>query len=281
MDTDWHVKSSCVILCQRDAEQLGVISTMTSSSDLIKVWKDKYKIHSYQVDSKSKATLVALCQLLQESAWQHAEHLGLGFSHLQERNLIWVLARQLIRVSSYPKWGDTIEVHTWPTGKDRIFCYRDFKITHPGGSTVAEAATTWFVIDVVTRKPQKTVHYYQLELAEEVEYVLPNRLNKLELLDSEDFTKLIQVTYGDLDMHKHVNNLRYVEWMINSLPWEFLSTHRLREMEINYMSEASYQDEIAVSYADKGKSNFFHKIIKMKDNQEICRARTVWTNQRI
>ena len=281
MDTDWHVKSSCVILCQRDAEQLGVISTMTSSSDLIKVWKDKYKIHSYQVDSKSEATLVVLCQLLQESAWQHAEHLGLGFSHLQERNLIWVLARQLIRVSSYPKWGDTIEVHTWPTGKDRIFCYRDFKITHPDGSTVAEAATTWFVIDVVTRKPQKTVHYYQLELAEEVEYVLPNRLNKLELLDSEDFTKLIQVTYGDLDMHKHVNNLRYVEWMINSLPGEFLSTHRLREMEINYMSEASDKDEIAVSYADKGKSNFFHKIIKMKDNQEICRARTVWTNQRI
>ena len=51
---------------------------MTPSPDLIKVWKNQYKIHSYQVDSNSKATLVALCQLLQEPAWRHAEHLGLG-----------------------------------------------------------------------------------------------------------------------------------------------------------------------------------------------------------
>ena len=245
--TNWHVKSRRVILCQRDAKQLGVIVTMTFSPGLIKVWKDTYKIHSYQVGSKGKATLVALCQLLQESAWQHAEHLGLGFSHLQERNFIWVLARQLIRVGSYPKWGDTIEVHTWPTGKDRIFCYRDFRITDPGGSIVAEATTTWFVIDLAGRKPQKTVHYYHLELPEEVESVLPKRLNKLESLDLEDFTKLIQVSYGDLDMHNHVNNLRYVDWMLNSLPWQFLRAHRLREMEINYMSEASYQDEIAGS----------------------------------
>ena len=249
---------------------------MTSSPDLIKVWKDKYKIHSYQVDSKSKATLVALCQLLQESAWQHAEHLGLGFSHLQERNFIWILARQLIRVSSYPKWGDTIEVHTWPTGKDRIFCYRDFRITDPSGSMVAEATTTWFVIDLVSRKPQKTDHYYHLELPEEVEIVFPNRLNKLEPLDSEDFIKLIRVSYGDLDMHLHVNNLRYVEWLINCLPLEFLNTHILKEVEINYMSEASYGDEIAACYEKKGNLNFLHRIRRKNDNLEICRGRSIW-----
>jgi len=249
---------------------------MTPSPDFIKVWKDEYKIHSYQVDINSKATLVALCQLLQESAWQHAEHLELGFSHLKEKNFIWVLARQLIRVSSYPKWGDTIEVHTWPTGKDRIFCYRDFRIIDPGGSVAAEATTTWFVIDLVTRKPQKTVHYYHLELPEEVELVFPNRLNKLEPLDSEDFIKLIQVSYGDLDMHKHVNNLRYLEWMINCLPLEFLSTHILKEIEINYMSEASYKDEITVSYEKKGKSNFFHRIMRKNDRLEICRGKTTW-----
>ena len=219
---------------------------------------------------------MALCQLLQESAWQHAEHLGLGFSHLQERNFIWILARQLIRVSSYPKWGDTIEVHTWPTGKDRIFCYRDFRIIDPSGSIAAEATTTWFVIDLNTRKPQKTELYYHLELPQEVEFVFNHRLNKLEVLESEDFTKLIQVSYGDLDMHRHVNNLRYVEWIFNGLPFQFLSAHILRELEINYMSEASYGDEISLSYVKKEKLNFFHKIRRKRDNIEICRARTVW-----
>jgi acyl-ACP thioesterase len=249
---------------------------MAPSPNFITVWKDQYTIHSYQVDINSKATLVALCQLLQESAWQHAEHLGLGFSHLKEKNFIWVLARQLIKISSYPKWGDTIEVHTWPTEKDRVFCYRDFRILDPSGSIAAEATTTWFVIDLVTRKPQKTALYYHLELPEEVEIVFANRLNKLAPLDSEDFTKLIQVSYGDLDMHKHVNNLRYVEWIFNCLPFDFLTAHILREMEINYMAEASYQDEISVSYEKKEKSDFLHKIMRKRDNTEICRARTVW-----
>jgi acyl-ACP thioesterase len=115
-----------------------------------------------------------------------------------------------------------------------------------------------------------------LKLPEEVEFVFPDRLNKLETLDSADFTKSIQVSYGDLDMHKHVNNLRYVEWMVNCLPLEFLSTHILKEIEINYMSEASYTNEIAMSYEKKGKSNFFHTIRRKSDNTETCRARTVW-----
>ena len=252
---------------------------MTASPDFIKVWKNTYTIHSYQVDISGKATIAALCQLLQESAWQHAEHMGLGFSHLREKNFIWVLARQLVRISSYPEWGDTIEVHTWPTGKDRIFCYRDFRILEPNGSTVAEASTSWFVIDLVARKPQKTALYYQLKLAEDVETVFPNRLNKLETLQSEDFTKSIRVSYGDLDMHKHVNNVRYIEWIMNCLPLEFMNTYLLKEIEINYMSEASYGDEIAVSYEKKGKSDFFHKIVRKSDNTEICRAKTDWASQ--
>ena len=87
---------------------------------------------------------------------------------------------------------------------------------------------------------------------------------------------MIQVSYGDLDMHNHVNNLKYVEWMINWLPLEFLRTHTLKEMEVNYMSEASYKDEIAACYEKKGKLNFLHRIIRKNDNLEICRGRSIW-----
>jgi acyl-ACP thioesterase len=263
-------------LAAENTEHESGISTMAPSPKVIKIWKNHYTIHSYQVDIKSKATVVALCQILQESAWQHAEHLGLGFSHLEEKKCIWVLARQLIRINFYPQWGDAIEVHTWPTGKDRIFCYRDFKILAPDKSTAAEATSTWFVIDLVTRKPQKTALYYHLELPERVERVFPHRLQKVEPLDAEDVIKLIEVSYGDLDMHRHVNNVRYVEWILNCLSCEFLSTHILREIEINHMSEGSYGDEVSVSYARKGKSLFLHRIMRRKDNIEICRARTVW-----
>ncbi|MBT8406366.1 MAG: hypothetical protein KJP05_02830 [Deltaproteobacteria bacterium] len=96
---------------------------MSTTQKFIPVWKDEYKIHYYQVDVRSNATLVVLCQFMQESAWNHAEHLGLGFSHLSKMDFIWILSRQLLKIYSYPKWGDMIQVHTWSTGGSPLKIY--------------------------------------------------------------------------------------------------------------------------------------------------------------
>ena len=81
-------------------------------------------------------------------------------------------------------------------------------------------------------------------------------------------------------MNKHVNNVRYIDWILNTLPFEHLKTQILEQMEINYLSESSYDDEISVSYVEKEKSEFFHSLIRNGDDTELCRARTVWESQR-
>jgi medium-chain acyl-[acyl-carrier-protein] hydrolase len=249
---------------------------MSIPQNFIPVWQDKYTIHSYQVDVSNNATLVVLCQLMQESAWNHAEHLELGFSHLNRKNFIWVLCRQLVKMYSYPKWGDTIKVHTWPTAKDKLFCYRDFRISGSADSIIGEATTTWFVIDLASRKPQKTDSYFHVDLPEDVEPVFPGKLQKLHPASSTANTRSVRVTYGDLDINGHVNNVRYIDWILNGLPFDYLKTHELKEMEINYLVEASYDDEILVSSEKKKDCHFFHSLIRNGDITELCRARTVW-----
>jgi len=249
---------------------------MTNFHKSINVWKDEYKIRSYEVDIKNKAKLGTLCQLMQESAWNHAEHLELGFSHLNRKNFIWVLSRQLVKMYSFPKWGDMIQVHTWPTAKDKLFCYRDFRISDSADSVIGEATTTWFVIDLASRKPQRTDSYFHLDLPEDVERVFPGKLHKLHPVSSTANTRLVQATYGDLDRNEHVNNVRYMDWILNGLPLDYLKTHELKEMEVNYLSEAAYDDEILVSSEKKEASNFCHSLIRNRDNTELCRARTAW-----
>jgi hypothetical protein len=39
---------------------------------------DSYRIRSYEVDLHSEAKLSALCNYFQESAWNHAEALGIS-----------------------------------------------------------------------------------------------------------------------------------------------------------------------------------------------------------
>jgi acyl-CoA thioesterase FadM len=53
----------------------------------------------------------------------------------------------------------------------------------------------------------------------------------------------------------------------------------LKEMEINYLAEASYDDEIVVSSEKKEESHFFHSLIRNGDITELCRARTVWESR--
>ncbi len=158
----------------------------------------------------------------------------------------------------------------------KLFWYRDFRILDNSSRIIGEATTTWFIIDLITRRPQRTDSYVLPDVSEGVESVFPDKLNKLAPVEETEYTKLVQVAYGDLDIHEHVNNVRYTDWIVNSLTFDFLKTHKLKEIEINYLSETSYNDEISVTYAKTEKSEFLHSLRRRKDDAELCRARTVW-----
>ncbi|MFQ5652434.1 MAG: acyl-[acyl-carrier-protein] thioesterase [bacterium] len=248
---------------------------MTLNAEVKRVWNDTYKIHSYEVDVKGQVTVPHLCQFMQESAWNHAEHLGVGYSHLMAKNLVWVLSRQRLRILSLPKWGDSIKIQTWPSGTDRLFCYRDFRILDAADEIVALATTAWFAIDLNSRSPQQPGSYFTLKL-ENLERVLPGKLNKLKSLTAPKRARVIQVGYRDLDVNEHVNNVRFVEWMLESFALDFQKTHQLQEMEINYLAEAFYGDEISVRCEEEEDLAFLHSSRNESTNTEVCRFRTVW-----
>ena len=89
-------------------------------------------------------------------------------------------------------------------------------------------------------------------------------------------TKPIQIRYTDLDVNEHVNNVKYLDCILAGFTFDFLKAHTLREVEINYLSEAKYDDSIAVGYEKKENLTFLHSLLRVKDHIELCRARTCW-----
>jgi len=249
---------------------------MTKNHGFNKVWKNEYKVHSYEADFKGDATLPNICQFMQESAWNHAEHLQVGFSHLIKKNLIWILSRQAVKILTYPRWGDTIKIHTWPSGKDRVFCYRDFKIFDDKDNVIGLASTTWFVIDLVKRRPQRADSYITLNVDDDVERALPVFPPKLESLEPANKSGSFQVTYSDLDVNEHVNNVKYIEYILDSLSFDFVKSNQLKELEINYLSEAHYNDTITVKQANMESLHLLHSLSRESDGTKLCRARTTW-----
>jgi acyl-ACP thioesterase len=47
------------------------------------------------------------------------------------------------------------------------------------------------------------------------------------------------VLYSETDMNGHMNNSRYLDWTDDFLGDEFNRTHRLKELQINFINEAT------------------------------------------
>lgn len=251
-------------------------SIMNSDNTIQRVWNEAFPIRSYDVDFEGRATLPSLCRFMQEAALKHVAHLGIGVSHLRSKSLSWVLARQRITIDEFPSLDETITIRTEPTGKDRIFCYRNFTILDATNNIIGEACTVWFVMDQQDKNPQRPDSYFTVEFNDGSKGTTPTKLKKLPNPNMADVSKSLKVSYRDLDMNEHVNNVRYIEWIIDSFPLEHIKNHTLRELEINYLAEALYDNEISIGREDKQDLLFLHSLKRPADNSDICRARTSW-----
>ena len=246
-------------------------------TEMKRIWTDEYKIHSYESDKSARATAIALLQYMQESAWNHAEHLQLGYSHLSPKGLAWVLARLSLKITTLPHWHENIILKTWPSGRDKLFAYRDFRISSPGGEALAIGSTTWLVIDIKRRRPQRTESYFQIEQWD-AERVFPHFTGKIPPLERSDAVSSRNVYFSHLDVNGHVNNVKYLEYVIDSFDHDFLVNHKLKSLEMNFLAEALYGDVIDIKTQQTKNLSYLHSLQRHAKGGELCRLKTNWAN---
>jgi acyl-ACP thioesterase len=246
--------------------------------EMKKSWEDEYTIPFCEVDTKESVFLPTLWNLMQETAWHHADHLKVGYSDLAEQKYFWVLSRLSIQMEQYPGWDEKIKIRTWLTGMGRLFALRHFSIANSKGDILGTAKSGWLVLDLKSRRPQRIepvfkhlLHLFDgLPSTEEPEKLPSPVRSKME--------KSYMVRYSDIDMHHHVNNTIYIEWILDSYPFEMNQTHQIHTFEINFLAESSYGDEISVH--TEPVENFplalLHSVFRKGDGRELCRAKVSW-----
>jgi medium-chain acyl-[acyl-carrier-protein] hydrolase len=241
-------------------------------------WEDEYSISFYEVDTKNEVFLPVLWSFMQETAWHHADHLRLGYSDLGEHQYFWVLSRLSIQMEEYPRWGGRVKIKTWLTGIGRLFALRHFSIADSKGNLIGTAKSAWLVLDLKRRRPQRIepVFKHILHLfddppsTEEPEKLPPPVRAQME--------KSFTVRYSDIDIHHHVNNIKYIEWILDSYPFEINQTHQIHTFDINFLAESSYGDAITIhtEVLKESPPAFLHSVVRKDDGQELCRARAGW-----
>ena len=242
------------------------------------IHSESYTIRSYEADLKKQVRLSTLIRYMQETAWHHADALEVGYDDLIADGLIWVLIRLSVKINLYPVLGDNITLYSWPSTKDRLFYMRDFEIRNARGEIIASAITSWLVMDAQKRRPASADFISDLH-CKEFKRSLPEDPAKLPKLSSPEPSYEMTVKYADLDVNAHVNNARFIDFMINGIPIHLFEQRDIEFFEINIIQEAFHNDRLAVFTQKEDDHTLLLSLTRMSDNADISRARLVFKNK--
>jgi acyl-ACP thioesterase len=169
-------------------------------------------------------------------------------------------------------------VNTWPSGVRQLFALRDFELTDKDSRPLASAISAWLVIDLQKRRPIRIGPFVERLKPIDGRHVMNDRLDKLPALKNRTDESQFVVRYADLDINQHVNNVKFVEWVIESLPAAVFSTRVLSSLEINFLAEAFHEDQILAACTPRNADNteFLHCLTRRQDGRELLRAVTEW-----
>jgi len=257
-----------------DGRQVIRMDIKVESSTVPQVYEENFKIHTYEVDIHNRLTIQALCQFLQEAASNHAALLGFGVEYLLKNNRTWVLSRLAVEIEDFIPLGEIITIKTWPADTDKLFFIRDFEIENSNSKIIGSATSYWIFLDTEKRRP---IHPSKKEIVYDYGK-LPRSFNrpltKLPSLESSLSSMLFHVRYSDLDLNNHVNNIKYIEWGMEGVDPDYRKKHIPFSLEINFLSEAKYGDEVNLSMKQVSSGDFLHSLLI--DDTEICRIQSVW-----
>ena len=175
-----------------------------------------FTVRSYEAGIANHVTLPTLCNYMQEAAGISAARLGWGIQALQAEGVTWMLSRLRVSVSRYVPWGTTITVRTWPSGtKGRLIAKRCFLGLDEKGEELFRASSEWLYVDMAAQKIAKLPETFgELVPPGTPDFELPDIGGKFAHLPSVDGSAEVLTRHSDLDFNDHVNNVHYVEWML-------------------------------------------------------------------
>lgn len=98
------------------------------------------------IDALEHANNAAYLKWLEETAWLHAESLGMSWNHYQAMNVAVVVRRHELEYLAATYAGDALEVATWIIENDeRLSLWRGFQIIRQSDNKTVMRAKSHFV----------------------------------------------------------------------------------------------------------------------------------------
>lgn len=241
-------------------------------------FEKEYTIHYYETGSRQELKITSLMKYFEEAALLQSEERKVGLDYYRENQVVWMLHKWDITVHNYPVFGQRILVRTLPVSMAGFLGYRRFWVFDGAGDPLVSATSAWIFVNTSNKRPIRVTQ--DMKQAYRNEDRPENKLEMAEIpaLQKTDFSREFYVRQADIDINRHVNNVRYVDWALEALPPEILQENRLENIRIVFKKETTYgqkiQSQAEIRDVKEGKCSL-HNILDEQGN-EACALSLKW-----
>ncbi|MBO5820018.1 MAG: acyl-ACP thioesterase [Alistipes sp.] len=229
-----------------------------------------FTIQPENVDFTLRASVASIISYMLNVAGTDAHRKGFGVEALQGHSFTWVLSRLAVDINTQPRQYSNIEIDTWVNEFNRLSSTRNFKM-RIGEDVIAAGVSQWCMLNMETRQAVDMTQlkdiYERAMVAEPSPITAPARLRDIEPQASVSRP----VVYSDIDFNRHVNTLRYIDLIFDSLPIELIEKNNGMRLDINFIAEALYGEVLTIGWTSEG--NVWQFEISSDSGKKLCRAK--------
>ncbi|MCF7798264.1 MAG: hypothetical protein K9N36_10925 [Candidatus Marinimicrobia bacterium] len=196
------------------------------------------QVRGSHVDFQNHLRLNALFQYMSDAALNHAEQLHLGLFDLQKAGYFWVLAWARVEIERYPIFNDNVRIQTWPLRIYKRFILREFLFKDASsGKELGRGRTAWLIVSVNSGRsvqPEASGLAFRFGNYESVMSALPERIPVQENVVPV-YSR--QIRMHDIDVNRHVNNTRYVEFLLDAYTPADFEGGQINTFTISFLAE--------------------------------------------
>ena len=225
-----------------------------------------------------EAASTTILTLLEETAADHCYSINHGLYDLKNQNIGWVLVSGIMTMDRYPDYKEKITIRTWLSTYSMIRGIRENIIYDENMNVIGRAKGIWVFFDIIRRRPVQIFD----SIKEKWSYCKEESINhditkKIKPLDFATDIKEFKVYRFDVDTNQHVNNIIYLQWLIESISEEIIDNYFLYSIDARFIAEAQYGDTVmSLTERDLNETSFTHTIKTQKDNKVCATAKTIW-----
>lgn len=229
-----------------------------------KIFTKEYEVTYRDTDARGECFLTSYMNFMADCGLSQDEKHGFVIADMVKENHTWMLVDYEIDIYKYAKYKEKLKAVTYVDGMNKFYAVRHFKIYDQEDDLILDGKTLVILVDAKKRRPISipNEHYESYGVEEKTATIGRNKL-KLPRCEKFDYEKNFNVRYSDIDLNLHVGNVTYLEWVLETIPFNIMTKYKIYSVKIKYKKELTYEDHITV------RTEISHEDNKVIANHEI------------